>query len=131
MWNVVRGKNVLKVVWNTGGGKHQGSTKLLYMLSEITETHISHQKISLKIMYKIPKKSFFSEKRFIVTQKLKPISFTKIVYVTEPSYFHRNNFHMIFCQRNPLLSQKKSFFLEKFVCHGVKFLSKEKKVHKT
>jgi hypothetical protein len=99
------------------------------MLSEITETPISHANFSLKIMYKIPKKGILSEKQFIITQKLKPISYTqtKKVDVTKTSFFHRKKkLSSDFLSEKHTSVTEKSFFIEKFVCHRVKFLSKKK-----
>ena len=124
MWQV--GKTFLKIVWNTGHGKHQGSTKLLYMLSEKTETHISHGKFSLKIMYNI-KKGYLCQRKILFKHK------------TETNFLHKKNLR----QRNKFPSQKqffsdfmsekptsvteKSFFIENFVCNWVKLLSKKKR----
>ena len=75
---------------------------------------------------KITKSVFLSEKQFIVTQKLKLISFTK------KSSCHRNKFPSQKQLSSKFLSEKhtsvteKSFFIEKIVCHGQRFLSKNK-----
>ena len=73
-----------------------GLTKLLHMISEITETPISHANFSLKIMYKIPKKGIFvretiycntkTETNFLHTDKKKFMS-QKQVSFTETTFF--------------------------------------------
>ena len=56
---------------NYRGGKHKGSTKLLYLLSEITETQISHRNFSLNIMHKIRKKNIFFRETIYCNTKTK------------------------------------------------------------
>ena len=126
MWQVGGGNTFLKIVWNTGGGKHQGSTKLLYMFSEITETPISHGNFSLKIMYKIQRKGIFVRETIYCNKKPE----TKFLH--KKSLFHRSKFpsqkqlSSDFLSEKPTSVTEKSFFIEKLVCQGVKFLSKKK-----
>ena len=92
--------------WNTGVGKHQGSTKFLTLLSKIPETPISHGNFSQKIIYKIPKKGIFvRETIYCNTKKLNQ-------FPSQISLFHINKFpsqKQLSSEflRNTLLSLKK------------------------
>ena len=116
MWQVRGGEHSLKCLWNTGVGKHQGSTNLLSLLSDITETLISHGNFYLKIMYKIPKKCIFVRETIYCYTK------SEINFLQKKSWWHRNKF---------LFTETTFFwvyFRETYFCHWIRFLHRKKSV---
>ena len=66
-----------------------GLHKVVILLSEITETPISHGIFSLEITYKITKTGYFGHKKFL---SQKPVYVTKKLSLTETNFLYRQKF---------------------------------------
>ena len=86
-----------------------GSTKLLHMLSEITETPISHANFSLKIMYKIPKKGIFVRETIYCYTKTE----TNFLHTYKKKLCHKNKFPSQKQLSSDFLSEKHTSVYEK------------------